>query len=191
MQEYERERFIALLSSQRTSSGDVIFVLQGDGIFRAARAVELFKSGAAPAVSIVGAADNPAYGSLPSELVRDEMLRLGLPRRALFFEKSAAHTRAEAECAFRLAIELGWKNIIIVTSPHHQYRAFLTFLKAMNDAGLDLELVNAPARLSWTEQTPWGRRVDLLAQEFDRITKYQGKGDVASYKEGAAYLMRT
>lgn len=187
---YESERFLALLPSQPMAGGDVIFVLQGDGICRAAHAVNLYKLGRAPVVAIVGSADDRLYGSFPSELVRNEMLRLGLPAEAVYFEKTAANTRAEAERAMRLAKERGWQRIVIVTSPHHQYRAFLTFLKAMRDAGLNLALVNAPADLSWTEENPWGRRADLLNQEFDRITNYQAKGDVASYNDGTEYLIR-
>ena len=87
-----------------------------------------------------------------------------------------------------LAKEHDWKTILIVTSPHHQYRAFLTLLKAMRDAGLNLSLVNAVAPLPWDEPLPWGVRRGLLPQEFDRIDAYQKKGDVASYEEGIAYM---
>ena len=183
-----KEEFAILLEKQKIVKGDVIFVLQGDGVFRAASAVELFQDGYAPLVAIVGSANDRSYGSYPSIEVRDEMLRLGLPKEIIHFEEVGVHTHAEAKRAMELAEEKDWKTILIATSPHHQYRAFLTFLKAMRDASLDLNLVNAPANLSMTEKTPWGRRTDLLVQEFAKIIEYQKKGDVASYEDGIAHL---
>lgn len=185
----ERERFIELLGRQPLSKGDVAFVMQGDGLFRAAYAVELVRDGYAPVAALVGSANDRSYGSYPSAEVRDEMIRLGLSRDKILFENTVgAHTHAEAVRAMELAREKHWKTILIVTSPHHQYRTFLTFLQAMRDAHLDLSLVNAPAPLSMTEETPWGRRADLVEREFDKITEYQAKGDVAAYKEGTDYL---
>lgn len=183
-----REEFVALLESQKLAHGDVIFVMQGDGIARAAYVAELFKSGFAPEVAIVGSANDRAYRSFPSAEVRDEMLRLGVTKSALHFEETGSNTLEEARRAMELAQEKRWKTILIVTSPHHQYRTFLTFLKAMRGAELELSLVNAVAPLAWDEQMPWGTRRNLLAQEFDRIEKYREKGHIASYEEGIAYL---
>ena len=43
--------------------------------------------------------------------------------------------------------------------------------------------------LDWYEETVWGKRIDLLASEFDKIDAYQKKKNVASYTEGLEYLM--
>lgn len=184
----EREKFVALLDAPQPGTGDVIFVLQGDGIFRAGHAAELFQKRSAPLIAIVGNADRRSYGSFPSGEVRDEMIRLGVPAGAILFEETSPHTRAEAERAMELAREKGWKTILILTSPHHQYRAFLTFLKAMRDAGMELSLVNAAAPLSMDKPTPWGTRRELLIREFDKIDEYRKEGDIASYEEGIRYL---
>ncbi len=183
-----REEFVALLDSQTLRKGDIAFVMQGDGLSRAARAAQLVRDGFAPRAAIVGNATDRSYGSFPSGEVRDEMLRLGLSAEKILFEETAPHTRAEAARAMELAKSQGWKTVLIVTSPHHQYRAFLTFLKAMRDAGLELSLVDAVAPLPLDEPLPWGTRRGLLPQEFDRIDAYQKKGDVASYEDGVAYL---
>jgi len=183
-----REDFQGLLRKQKVVKGDVIFALQGDGIFRAPHAAELFIAGYAPLVAIVGNATDRTYGSFPSSMVRDELIRLGVPKNKILFEETAPHTRGEAERAMDMAKEHAWRSILIVTSPHHQYRAYLTFLKAMRDAKLSVKLVNAPADLSMSEELPWGRRADLLPNEFDKIAEYQQKGHVASYEEGVAYL---
>ncbi len=183
-----REEFGALLDMRQPEKGDVIFVLQGDGIFRAPYAAELYQKGYAPLVAIVGSGKDRSYGSFPSGEVRDEIVRLGVPMDKVLLEEVGPHTRGEAERAMELAKENNWQSILIVTSPHHEYRAYLTFLKAMQDAGLKLTLVRATAPLSWSEDTPWGKRIDLLQQEFARIAEYQRKGDVASYEEGISYL---
>jgi len=183
-----RERFSALLDTQTLAKGDCIFVMQGDGIFRAAHAVRLFKAEFAPEIAIVGGANKRAYGSFPSKEVCNEILRLGVPKTAIYMEETAPHTRGEADRALVLARERGWEALLIVTSPHHQYRAFLTFVKAAQDASSDIKLINAVAPLSWTEQTPWGTRSRLLHEEFAKIDEYQKKGDVASYEDGIAYL---
>lgn len=186
-----KEEFIQLLKSQRLERGDVIFVLQGDGLNRASYAAKLFSEGYAPLVAIVGNAFDRAYGSFPSSEVRDEVVRLGVPSDHILFEEHAPHTRAEADRAMELAREKGWRSMLLVTSPHHQSRAFLTFLKAMKDAGLDVHLVNAVAPLSMSDENPWGKRADLVPQEFAKIATYQTKGDVASFEEGIDYLIST
>ena len=84
-----------------------------------------------------------------------------------------------------LARSRNWTRVILVASHYHQYRAFLTFLKARSEAGLDLEILNAPVRdLPWFEATPWGRRLDLLESEFSKIEAYAGMGHIATFQEG-------
>ncbi len=183
-----QDDFVALLDAQPLSKGDVIFVLQGDGLFRAPYAAELFKKGYAPLVGIVGNDTRREYGSFPSTEVREELLKRGVPATAVYLEEVAPHTKAEAKRAMELAREKSWKTMLILTSPHHHCRAFLTFLKAMRDARMELSLVNAVAPLSMDESTPWGTRRELLAREFDKIEEYRKQGDVASFEEGIAYL---
>ncbi len=185
-----KEEFVVLLSKQQLVKGDVLFVLQGDGLYRAPHSASLFKRGFAPLVAIVGNDTRREYGSFGSDEVRDEMIERGVPEESIHLEQVGSNTKAEAERAMILAKEKGWKTILVVTSPHHQYRAFLTFLKAIQNARLDVNLVNAAADLSMTESTPWGRRADLLEQEFARIAEYQKKGDVASYEDGIKYLRK-
>ncbi|MFA6279123.1 MAG: YdcF family protein [Candidatus Paceibacterota bacterium] len=185
----EREHFIALLSNQPLLHADAIVLLQGDGLSRVPHAAELFHKGYAPVIVLVGKADDLAYGSVPSRELKAELHALKVPKEAVIFEETAAHTRAEAERSLTLAKENDWKSLLIVSSPHHQYRAFLTFLKAMRDAGMSLILHNAPAReLPWFLRNPWGRRSDLLTQEFERIARYQEMAHVASFADGILYL---
>ena len=85
----------------------------------------------------------------------------------------------------------GWSTALLVASHYHQYRAYLTFLQAMQEHALDLCLVNAGARdLPWHRDEGWGRRIDLLETEFEKIEKYRRLGHVASFEEAVAYASR-
>ena len=183
-----RDRFVALVENQQLCDADVIALLQGDGLNRVPHAADLWTRGLAPVIAVVGGANDPAYGSTPSVQIKNALLKRGVPAKAVLFEETGMHTRGEADRIVSLAAEHGWKRILIVTSPHHQYRAFLTFLKAMRDAGLSLDLTNAPAPLSWEEETPQGTRRSLLQGEWERIARYQEKGDVATFADGVSYL---
>lgn len=184
----ERERFIALLESQKISKGDAIILLVGDGYTRVDHAVHLYTEGYGSKIVITGNDVRRHYGSTTAQEIEMELLKKGIPKDTIYCEGNAQNTRAEAIRAMELSKERGWRNLLIVTSPHHQYRAYLTFLKALKDLKPDISIQNAVAPLSWNEETRRGRRIDRLSQEFDRIEEYQKKGDVASYEDGIAYL---
>ncbi|MGC9605530.1 MAG: YdcF family protein [Minisyncoccia bacterium] len=187
----DREKFFVLLSNLPLKKGEAIFLLEGDGYNRVAHAAKLYKQGHAPKIVITGGAVKREYGSYPASELEIELLKLGIPKADIMLEETAAHTRAEADRAMEIARENGWKIILVATSAHHQYRAFLTFLKAMHAADMDIMIINAPARdLPWFSLNPWGKRADLLAEEMERIFAYQEKGDVAGFSEGIRYLER-
>jgi uncharacterized SAM-binding protein YcdF (DUF218 family) len=182
----DRERYIALLEAQKPEKVDVIVLLEGDGLNRIPHTTSLWKEGYAPLIATFGNDTRREYGSYIE--VKDALLESGIPESAIHAERVSPNTKAEADRAVTFASERGYKTMLVVTSPHHQYRAFLTFLKSMKDADANLVLINAPAPLSWTEENPWGRRIDLLEDEWTRIDTYQEKGDVASFAEGIEYL---
>lgn len=183
-----REKFAALVEKDVPRKADCVFLLEGDGYNRVPYAAHLYFEGFAPLIATVGNDVRREYGSFPSGELKQKLLELHIPESAILCEEVAPHTKAEAERAMELARERGWKTILITTSPHHQYRAFLTFLRAMQKAELDLILVNTCAPLSLDEQNPWGTRRDLTQSEMEKIEQYQSTGDVASFDEGLQYL---
>lgn len=183
-----QERFVNLVSKDQPAKADVIFLAEGDGYHRVPHVADLYRQGFAPLIAIVGGDDRRDYGSFLSHELKEKLVELGIPESAIYMEETSPNTKAEADRMMQLAQERGWTSILIVTSPHHQYRTFLTFLASMKAAGLDLVLRNTPAPLSWTEENPWGRRKDLLEGEWERIATYQAKGDVISFEDGIAYL---
>ncbi len=88
-----------------------------------------------------------------------------------------AHTRDEAEKAVD---HRSGNDLTIVTSAYHLPRAFLTFVRVLQDRGLA-----ARVRL-WPAPAP--SAMAQLAGEWAKIAAYQAKGDVASYEDGLRYL---
>ncbi|OGG73760.1 hypothetical protein A3A40_01560 [Candidatus Kaiserbacteria bacterium RIFCSPLOWO2_01_FULL_54_20] len=185
-----REKFIALVSNDTLEKADAIIILEGDLLVRVPEGARLYKEGWAPIVVISGGdTDQPAY-AVPASQMLPALLKEGVPREAVILEEKSQNTRDQAVEIMKLARERGWKSIILVASHYHQYRAFLTFLKAMREAGLELALISAPVRdLRWWEKTGRGLRIDNFATELKKIDKYrEEQGHVASYEEGIQYL---
>ena len=140
---------------------------------------------------VSGNIDKPELGGFPALRLKEALISSGVPANNVIVEDVSLHTRDQAVRVIDLADKNKWHQIILVASPYHQYRAFLTFLKARREAGSALDITNALAcGLSWTEENPWGRRIDLLDTEFKKIEEYQALGHVAEFSEGIAYLIR-
>jgi uncharacterized SAM-binding protein YcdF (DUF218 family) len=118
---------------------------------------------------------------------------LGVARGRLRLEHESTNTREQATAIVALAIREGWSRVVLVASHYHQFRAFLTVLQAIQDAGAThvIRLVNAPAADSPWFQCPAGMattRAALLEEEMGKIDDYATRGHVASYADGLAYL---
>ncbi len=184
----DKEKFLVLISNERLKKADAIVLLEGDGLNRVKSAADLYKEGWADKVVVSGGVYTPNYGSYPSEYLVPELIKSGVPPERIVIEGKSKHTREQAEEVLESARNNGWKKIILVASSHHQPRAFLTFLKVMNEKNLKLQIINAPAReLSWFEETGWGKRSELLDVEFEKIEKYMALGQIATFEEAIEY----
>jgi uncharacterized SAM-binding protein YcdF (DUF218 family) len=185
----EKEKYIALISAQKLKKSDVIVLLEGDGFFRCEHTFELYKQGWAKKVVISGGVLNRNYGSFPAKELEPRLIKLGVKKGDILIDDKSMNTRDQAINILALAKEKKWKRIILVASHYHQYRAFLTFLKIFQKLKIIIEIINSPANdLSWFEKNKWGRRIDLLESEFERINIYKKKNHIASYKDAINYL---
>ncbi len=184
----EREQLIELLTKHEPRKADAIVLLAGDRFHRIPKVAELYHAGRAPLIVVTSSADNWDYGSQPSSKLVPELLKHNIRPEHIISEETGPHTRAEADATFRLAKEHGWTTLLLVTTEYHQYRAFLTWLKAMRDNELDIELVMTVVYEfpDFYNET----REEALVREFEKIEVYGAKGDVATYTEGIAYLSR-
>lgn len=185
----EKEKFIVLISSQRLKKVDAIILLEGDGFFRCQHAAKIYQAGWAKTVVISGQALNRNYGSFPANELKSKLLELGIKRGDIFVDDKSMNTRDQAINILVMAKIKRWKKIILVASHYHQYRAFLTFLKFFQESKIKIEIINSPVNdLPWFKKNKWGKRIDLLESEFDKIDIYMKKNHLASYKYAINYL---
>lgn len=185
----EREKFIVLLDSEHPQKGDAIILLEGDGFARYAKAVSLYKDGYAPIICFSGNFDDEKSGAYTFKKIKPLILDAEVTETALLFENKSRNTYEQAVEVINIAKERGWKRIILVASHYHSYRAFLTFLCVQKTFMPELLIDMASVQnLDWYEETGWGKRLDLLDAELEKINQYQQKNNVASYADGLEYL---
>jgi uncharacterized SAM-binding protein YcdF (DUF218 family) len=183
-----REKFIILVDNDVIKPSDVIVLLEGDGLFRVKKAAELYHENYSKLILFSGNIYDPHYGSYPKEYIIPELLKSGVKAVDIIIEGNSSNTREEAVEVIKICRERSWKRILLVASHYHQFRAYLTFLKAMKKANILIEIINAPSNdLKWFEKTNWGKRYDLLDQEFDRIEKYSALGHLSTFEEAIEY----
>ncbi|HKO03702.1 MAG TPA: YdcF family protein [Candidatus Acidoferrales bacterium] len=99
--------------------------LQGD---RATRAAELYRAHWAPRVVASGRPLRP-YLTIP-DLMRRDLTERGVPGDAILsYPRPVGNTREEAEALRKLAVERGWRHVLVVTSSYHTRRARFIFYR--------------------------------------------------------------
>lgn len=183
-----KEKAIALIDNDCLKKSDAIVLLEGDGLNRYQKAVELYKNGWADRIIFSGGITDYEYGSFPYSDVLPHILQTGVPQEAIIHEDKSLSTREQAVEVVKIAKNNEWKKLILVATHEHQYRAYLTFLRETLDKYPELVLYNAPVRnLSWFTETGWGTRFDRLDKEFERIEKYSSFGHLATFEEVIVY----
>src|SRR5438067_588084 len=76
--------------------------------------------------------------NLDSSSVRDQAVQMGVPASVVLAEQESLHTRENAEYVLTLLQQHQMKSIILVTSPFHQLRTYLTFAKVLKPHGIDI-----------------------------------------------------
>lgn len=184
----DREIIIALVDNDVLKPSDAIILLEGDGLNRYQKAVELYKWKLGSKIVFSGGITDYEYGSFPFCDVLPHILTTGVPEKDIIHENESLNTREQAVEVIKLAKINNWKRLVLVASHEHQYRAYLTFLREVLDSNEDIILYNAPVRnLGWFTKTSWGIRFERLEQEFERIEKYSKLGHLATYQEVIDY----
>lgn len=189
------QQLLDRLIKQKPVKSDVIVWLQGDRLDRGRQVWELYQQGFAPLIfvtgnnKLIGLGPRPGENDMPINEIQTWLRKQGVPSAAIIVDDQALNTWEQAVNTIRLALENDWQRLLLVTSPYHQARAFLTFLKAMRAGDWNGKIINQPAAyLAWDKQ-PGGRDQqanELLADELDKITRY--KDHVASWADGLNHL---
>lgn len=116
------------MAALEKGSQRVVFSSSGD---RLIQALELFSEGKAKRLVISGGGGNLAGEQRPeSELVREYLRGIGYADSLVFAETKSKNTAQNAEFTADLFSRNNWpKNIILVTSAFHLYRAKMCFEK--------------------------------------------------------------
>ncbi|MBI5045424.1 MAG: YdcF family protein [Candidatus Niyogibacteria bacterium] len=185
----KREQLMSFVGGDFLFPSDVIVVLEGDFYYRADRAIELFESKYADKIIISGGLEGDSIGSFHGEKLKKYILdKCSIKPKNIILEVESLYTRAQAINVMRLIKENNWQSIILIASHFHQYRAYLTFLRAMQEAELEILIFNAPARnIPWFEIELPKIRLELLDMEFQKIKEYSNKGHIVSFDDAINY----
>lgn len=179
---------MAIVDNDCLTKSDAAILLEGDGLFRFQKAVELYNKRMVSKIIFSGNIIDKDYGSFPFEEVKPFIIKGGVPEEDIIHEAVSLHTRQQAIEVVRMAINKGWKRLALVASHEHQYRAYLTFLREVLDTKSGVILYNAPVRnLNWFIDSGWGTRFDRLSAEMERMEKYSAMGHLASAQEVIEY----
>lgn len=128
---------------------------------------------------VAGALKNWDKGSGASYITQ-KAHELGVPSDALLTEDSSFHTRENAEYVLALLKERGMQTIILVTSPFHQKRTYLTFARVFQRHE-GLQILNYYAETHEWHPSTWffsKEHRKLVNSEIERIKIYRQKGDL-------------
>lgn len=185
--------FFAVVDTQALLEPDAIAVLAGDGEGRLDFAIGVMaQCRSRPLMVLSGGLDAPPFSLPARELARRAIDKNVNPER-LVIEDASQNTREQAVNVVAMAVERGWTRLLLVASPFHVHRAFLTFVQALIDQDQQerVRLIGAAAsHLKWWEKVgPLDTtRLDMLHDEMRKIEDYRALGHVASYEDGIAYL---
>ena len=173
-----------LIINEPVRPADALVVLSGARVERWLEAVDLYKEGKARQIvlssGIIEAAEIRLRESgvrFPSsaELIRSAMVEMGIPDAAItIFPEAVDNTAHEAVVAHRIALERGWKSLIVVTSAYHTRRTRFAFRREMNGSGIDVQV----AGTRYDEARPdewWKHRADFryVISELQKLAAYR------------------
>lgn len=188
-----RDVLLAMVFTAMPLTSDAIVVLCGeDATARLATGVEWLRQGAAPRIVLSGGLHTPPR-VISAESLAPELLSMGVSPDRVIVETASTNTREQANNVLAMAKENDWHRLMVIASPYHLPRAFLTFLAAVpRTRGVpDVQIVPIAAAVpQWFAPPPGGfeKRSDLYAQELKKIEQHQKTGDCATYAQGVRYL---
>lgn len=109
----------------------------------------------------------------------EQAVQMGVPSEAIFVEHESLHTKENAEMVLALAKKHQMHRIILVTSPFHQRRTYLTFAKVFQPH--NVEILNYYADTGEWHPATWffsPEHRKLVQSEEERIETYRAKGDL-------------
>lgn len=189
-------KLLSCIISEKPEKSDVIVWLQGDRYDRGNKVLELFKNKFAPKILISGndiRSGNPdepdAFHDTKINEMKIFLLEAGVEEKNILADNQSLNTTSHPKNVLAFAKNNNWRKIILVSSPYHQLRVFLSFVKYLNENDLNVQIINQPAMdLAW-DSVAGGKiknMAELFAGELIKIEQY--KKDVSTYEQGLKYI---
>jgi uncharacterized SAM-binding protein YcdF (DUF218 family) len=186
----EREQFLARVLAPLPGDAPAIVVLCGeDGEERLKYGAALLKQGWGKTLVLSGGVDSESQQS--AKTLYPKALGMGIAHDRIVVENESRNTREQSVNVVALAVKEEWSRLMLVGSAYHVPRAFLTFLKELQNVGKDEEIRLIPRvadHLPW-DKCPKGQtrtRHQLFVGEMGKIALYSEH--VASFAEGIDHL---
>ena len=141
----------------------------------------------------------PKSGYPGYSIWKKKLGEMGVPESSLLGvdlrETASLNTLIEANAMIRFAEQQQYTSIYVVASPFHQLRAFMTSVTAAQKYYPEIKIYSHNGHpLPWLDRVVHsqgetsGLRRELIGGEFERIKKYQQKGDLAQDTDVLNYL---
>jgi len=127
----------------------------------------------------VASAVNSWDAALGACYMCQQAIHMGVPPEAILVEDESLHTKENAEKVLVLAKKHQMRRIILITSPFHQRRTYLTFAKVFQP--YHVEILNYYADTGEWHPATWFLSTEhrkLVQSEEERIETYRAKGDL-------------
>jgi uncharacterized SAM-binding protein YcdF (DUF218 family) len=156
----------ALIAERPIEKADAIVILSGaaDHKQRARGGAIAFRQGIARKVILTNDDQRGAWDDVEKgnpyfiERAAAELQNLGVPAEAIEKLPGKVHgTSEEADLIMRVAIERGYRSLLIVTSDFHSRRALWTFEQAAkrDGTGITIGLMRSPASANYPGSRTW------------------------------------
>ena len=149
--------------------------------------MDAYRSNLVRNIVLSGGIDDEAHAGAKTLL---SMVTTEVPAHRVWTDTESLNTQEQAERTVWSCGEHQWRTLLLVASPNHMPRAFLTFVRTLIKIDLAVTIRLAPlmAPAPWWGVPEGGdtKRIDLLDVEFDKCERYGN--DVATWDEGLTYL---
>lgn len=201
----ERERFLVMVLTQSFQPADAVVVLCGqDGEERANAGAEAFAHTVnwlrqnqlnTEAVTLVLSGGLSGNGLKSAQDVECVAWKYGIAPGRIVRDDKSMNTREQALAVAEMVKKCQWRRIVIIASAYHLPRAYLTFLKAFEDAKIadKCQIVMRPVSYLPFGGKPEGSgetRSELLEREIGKVSLYEELGHIADYRQGIASMMQ-
>lgn len=124
------------------------------------------------------------------------LIELGVFSGDIVITKPCFNTNEENDAFVKLAKEKGWKSAVMIGQPHQVSREFLGAIQSMKKFNYAMRMYSAyPKSVFWFKEVfanisidKKKQRFDFISEEFERIFRYQEKGDLCTFEEFFEYM---